>query len=98
MEMSDYTSAKGSEFNMDMFKEAIRKIEESRPLFDRPELDEFMNTHKDINKVVMITSFDELSHEPLLKTKYGDLKVKFNRILPPKTIYLMEVAGIEDFS
>lgn len=88
----------GSSFNMNELRKAIELLDGAASNFESKELDEMMKVAGDIKNVLMVTSLSELEDTSCLKTRYGNLRVIFNRYLPKETSYLVRNTPIDDLT
>jgi hypothetical protein len=58
--------------------------------FDHEDLDKYIEKGNDIDKTVLMTSFDEMKDWRRVKTKHGLLEVKYSSVLPPNTMWLIK--------
>jgi hypothetical protein len=78
-----------SSFNMEELNKAIQKLEDAIPVWQNEQLDKFMEHHKDISKVLMVTPTRFIDSDRI-KTKYGWLEISVNPMIPPDSVYFVK--------
>jgi hypothetical protein len=58
--------------------------------FDHEDLDKYIEKGNDIDKTVLMTSFEEMKDLGRVKTKHGLLEVRYSSFIPPNAIWLVK--------